>query len=637
MVVDEQAQISVLRFPECVRLRKEMYLTDPNHCVYEIVDNSIDEHAAGRCNAIAIAIVGDEVIVEDDGNGIPVTKSEDPEYAHLSQAEVAYTVLHAGGKFGKAGGYKTNTGGLHGVGASCVNAVSDKVNLIINTGGKQYQVDFAKGVITNGLHKVGPAKEGQTGTEVHFVLDKEIWGEEQFDFKKIEKRIQQLAYLNPGLTLLLYFDSVDEEEQEIKLEKTFCYPEGIKDYISKLVKGKTTIADTAYFVKKITDEKVGDIEVSVAYTYTDGYSQDIKCFVNNIATEAGGDHLAGFKQGSYKAAEQYALESGAIKDAKAIESDDTREGMTAIISIKVKEPKFEGQGKSKIKMPEVRNAVKQATEEFMFDYLSKDANRAKRIMDKVLIAAKARLSAKRAREAARGQKEGMEGGLAAKLADCSEKDPALCEIYLVEGDSAAGSCKSARNRKTQAILPVFGKILNAEKSRYDQIITSVKLLDMLKALKCGIGDEFNIDKLRYHKIILFSDADVDGAHIQCLNLVFFYRYLRPIIEAGHLYIACPPLYKVAKKVGKKEEVVYLFSKEELEAYNTEGCTIQRYKGLGEMNPDQLWDTTMNPETRKLIQIEISDYEQAEEYLSLCMGKDVESRKAFIIENSSLVA
>jgi len=635
----EQAQISVLRFPECVRLRKEMYLNNPDHCIYEIVDNSVDEHAAGRCNAIAVAIVGanKEVIVEDDGNGIPIAPHKDPEYAHLSQAEVAYTVLHAGGKFGKAGGYKTNTGGLHGVGASCVNAVSETLNLVINTEGGQYQVDFSKGIIVNGLSRIGDAEEGKTGTEVHFVLDKEIWDEETFDFKKIEKRIRQLAYLNPGLTLLLYLDTIDEEGKEVKLQKTFCYPEGIKEYITKLAKGKTIISDTAYFVKKVTDDKAGDIEVSVAYTYTDGYTQDIHCFVNNISTEAGGDHLTGFKMGSYKAIERYALESGAIKDVKDIESDDAREGMIAIISVKVREPKFEGQGKSKIKMPDVRNAVKQVVEDFMFDYLSQDAVKSKGIMEKVLKAAKARLAAKRAREAARGQKEGMEGGLAAKLADCTEKDPALCEIYLVEGDSAAGSCKSARCRKTQAILPVFGKILNSEKSRYELVITNPKLLDMLKALKCNIGEDFNIEKLRYHKIILMSDADVDGAHIQCLNLVFFYRYLRPIIEAGYLYIACPPLFKLSKKVGKKEEVIYLFSKEELEAFDTEGYTVQRYKGLGEMNPDQLWDTTMNPETRKLVRVTISDYELAEEYLSLCMGPNVEARKAFIMENGSLVA
>jgi DNA gyrase subunit B len=634
---NEQAQISVLRYPECVRLRKEMYLTDPDHCIYEIVDNSVDEHAAGRCNAIAIAIVGDEVIVEDDGNGIPITPSPDPEYAHLSQAEVAYTVLHAGGKFGKAGGYKTNTGGLHGVGASCVNAVSENVSLIISTDGSQYQVDFAKGHIINGLHRIGDVEDGKSGTEVHFTLDKEVWGDEGFDFDKIEKRIRQLAYLNPGLTLLLYFDTVDKDGKEVKLEKTYCYPEGIKEYIGKLAKGKVVISDTAYFVKKVVDEKVGEIEVSVAFTYIDGYTTNVSCFVNNIATEAGGDHLTGFKMGSYKAVERYALESGAIKDAKDLESDDAREGMIAVISVKVKEPKFEGQGKSKIKMIEVRNAVKQTMEDFMFDYFNQDTTRAKAIMDKVLKASKARLAAKRAREAARGQKEGMEGGLPGKLADCSEKDPALCEIYLVEGDSAAGSCKSARDRKTQAILPVFGKILNAEKSRYDQVVTNPKLLDMLKALKCGIGNDFDLAKIRYHRIILMSDADVDGSHIQCLNLVFFYRYLRPVIEAGYLYIACPPLYKVSKKVGKKEEVVYLYSKEELDAYDTTNCSVQRYKGLGEMNPDQLWDTTMNPETRKLVRVTISDYELAEEYLSLCMGKDVETRKAFIMDNSDLVA
>lgn len=407
----EQAQISILRYPNNVRKRKEMYLNDPSHCVFEIVDNSTDEASAGHCNAIAVAIVGDEVIVEDNGRGIPVTPHKDPEYAGLSQAEVAFTVLHAGGKFGSKDGYQTNTGGLHGVGASCVNAVSESMSLIIRTGGKEYQASFAKGHITEKLRKTGVVEDGKTGTEVHFVLDKEIWGDETYDFKKIEKRMRQLAYLNPGLTYYLYFDSTDADGNEVKLEKPYCYPEGIKDYVNKLAKSKTALTDTAYFVKTMEDPKVGNIEVSVAYMYTDSYSQDIHCFVNNIATEAGGDHLTGFKMGSYKAIERYALETGAIKDAKDIESDDAREGIIAIISVKVKEPKFEGQGKSKIKMPEVRNAVRQITEEFMYDYLAQDSNRAKGIMDKVQKAAKARLAAKRAREAARGQKEGLEGGL----------------------------------------------------------------------------------------------------------------------------------------------------------------------------------------------------------------------------------
>ncbi len=427
--MSEQAQISVLRFPDNVRKRKEMYLTDKNHAIFEIVDNSVDEFSAGRCTAIAVVIIDNKVIVEDNGGGIPVTPHPDKEYKGMSQAEVAFTILHAGGKFGNANGYsKTPTGGLHGVGSSVVNAVSKYMNLIIHTDGKTHQLDFEEGVLKNKI-RVTEEDIEKTGTEVHFELDPKIWKDEKFDIKKIQKRARQLAYLNPGLTIYLHIDTNDKDESRVKIEEQYCYKDGIKSYVEKLLKGKTAICESSY-LKKTLD----DVEVHIAFAYTDGYSQDIYSFCNNIPTESGGDHLTGFKSGSYKAIETYAKENDFIKDISEIESDDSREGIIAIVSVKVVNPVFEGQGKSKIKMPEVRTAVRKISEEFFLDYLNQDTKRAKVIIEKALLSAKARNAAKKARETARGKQAILDNsGLPGKLADCQSKSPEESEIFILEG------------------------------------------------------------------------------------------------------------------------------------------------------------------------------------------------------------
>lgn len=621
---NEQASITVLRFPDCVRLRRHMYINSKNHAIDEIVDNCIDEHFAGRCDSISVEIINADgvevVIVTDNGSGIPVTKHPDPEYKNLTQAEVAYTVLHAGGKFGSAGkdGYKTATGGLHGVGASCVNALSSKLFLTTYQKGVVYEAVFEKGKIISNMQPISEYTEDFSGTQVKFILDDEIWGDEKFNFKHLAKRLKQIAYLNPKLTIVYSNEFTQEEE-------TFHYPEGVKSYVEKLSAEKSPLHSIEYY-----SDTIETFSIQCSFCYTQSFYPEIYSFCNNIATESGGDHLIGFNHGIQKAVNDYCIQNKLIKEDDKFEINDCLEGIVGVVSVIVVNPQFEGQGKTKIKMPGIRNAIKNYVAEKFFSYLDHHPEYVDAIVNRVLLAQKARISAQNARENARKTKDALQGNVKG-LADCQEKDPALCEIFIVEGDSAGGSAKSGRNRKTQAILPIFGKILNTEKSVFSKVLDNVKIGSLIKALKCGIADEFDIKKLRYHKIILLSDADVDGYHIQTLYITFFYRYYREIIENGYLYIGQPPLFKIETK----KEHWYAYSDEEKEKIiqgipNT-NYKVQRYKGLGEMNADQLWETTLNPEHRTLIRITLQDAEEAENMVTTCMSEDISSRKKFIEE------
>lgn len=621
------SQIQVLEGLEPVRKRPGMYIgsTGPrglHHLVYEVVDNSIDEALAGYCSDIYVSINEDgSILVKDNGRGIPV---EVHPKTGKSTLETVLTVLHAGGKFG-GGGYKVS-GGLHGVGISVVNALSEWLVAEVHHDGKIYSQRYEKGVATSEIKVVG--ETNITGTTITFKPDATIFDEVEYKYDTLEHRLRELAFLNKGVNIVLE----DKREDQEKIKK-FHYEGGLSEFVKHLNKTKTGIHDDIVYIEK----KVKDYMVEVALQYTDGYTENIYSFANNINTHEGGTHLSGFKTAMTKVVNDYSRKNGILKEKDSnLLGEDIREGLTAVISIKLPEPQFEGQTKTKLGNTAVRGVVDSVTVEEIGSFLEENPTTARIIVDKALRAQRAREAAKKARELTRRKSVLESTSLPGKLADCAEKDPSKSEIFLVEGDSAGGSAKQGRDRHSQAILPLRGKILNVEKSRLDKILSSDEIRNMITAYGCSIGDDFDLEKARYHKIVIMTDADVDGAHIRTLLLTFFFRYMRPLIENGYVYIAQPPLYKVKKQ--KKE--YYVYSDQELntllEQLGRSGIELQRYKGLGEMNAEQLWETTMNPETRTLLQVSIEDASMADEIFSMLMGDKVAPRKEFIEENARYV-
>jgi DNA gyrase subunit B len=623
------SQIQVLEGLEPVRVRPGMYIgsTGPkglHHLVYEIVDNSIDEALAGYCNNIEITIQKDNSIrVVDDGRGMPI---DNHPKLKIPAVEVIHTVLHAGGKFG-GGGYKVS-GGLHGVGASVVNALSCHMEVEIKRDGKVYKQIYEKGKTITKLEVTGTSKE--TGSMTQFWPDPEIFEEVLFEYGILEHRLREMAFLNKGVKITLSDEREGSEKSDI-----FHYEGGIKEFVKHLNKNKDAIHDDIIYFEYKSDEK----ELEVAIQYTDRYSELVLAYANNINTIEGGTHLIGFKSALTRVFNDYARKNKYLKDAdQALSGDDVREGITAIISVKLINPEFEGQTKAKLGNGFMRGFVETNTNNNLNAFLEENPKQAKSIMEKCVRAAKARDAARKAREMTRKNSALEKTSLPGKLADCAEKDPALSEIYLVEGDSAGGSAKSGRDRHRQAVLPLRGKILNVEKATLSRALSSDEIKNMITAFGCGIGADFDIEKLRYHKIIIMTDADVDGAHIRTLLLTFFYRYMTPLLEGGFVYAAQPPLFQLKKQ----KKIHYTYSDKEQEKMleklsETPGkIDIQRYKGLGEMDYNQLWETTMNYETRTLIQIMLEDATAADEIFTTLMGDKVPPRKKFIEDNARYV-
>ncbi len=625
----DASNIQILEGLDAVRKRPGMYIgsTGPrglHHLVWEIVDNSIDEALAGYCTHIDVKVLPENVIqVTDNGRGIPVDiVSKTGE----SAVEAVFTILHAGGKFdGKS--YKVS-GGLHGVGASVVNALSEFLKVEIKKNGKVYQQEYSRGKRLHNLQEVGVTEE--TGTKVTFKPDTTIFTETiSFDYEVLRVHLQQCAFLTRGLRIS-FSDSRDPEK--IK-SVSYCYEGGIKEYVSYLNKNKTPIHSSIIYV----NGEAENIEVEISMQYTEDYSSNIFSFINNIYTPEGGTHEEGFRTSLTRVLNNYGKANNLFRKDESFGGEDVREGLTAIISARHPNPQFEGQTKAKLGNTEVRRITSQILLEGMEIFLNENPNQSRAIIEKALLASRARLAAKKAREATRRKNPLETLGFASKLADCRSKDPSRSEIYIVEGDSAGGSAKQGRDSEFQAILPLRGKVLNVEKARFDKVLGNKEILSMIQAFGTGIGDEFNIDSARYHKIVIMTDADVDGAHIRTLLLTFFYRYMRPLLENGYIYIAQPPLYKIT--FNKRLE--YAYSDGELQKIletfpKSAKPNLQRYKGLGEMNPDQLWETTMDPKKRTLLQVNLDDAIEADAVFRMLMGDDVEPRREFIEENAVYV-
>lgn len=629
----DENQIQVLEGLEAVRKRPGMYIGSVSerglhHLVYEIVDNSVDEALAGYCTEINVEILPDNIIsVQDNGRGVPLGMHHKVKKPAI---EVVYTVLHAGGKFG-GGGYKVS-GGLHGVGGSVVNALSEWMSVESCNGDGLYQISFSRGKVTEELHKVKDQK--QTGTKVTFKADAEIFDTTVYNAETLIQRFREMAFLNKGLKITFW----DKREEESK-QMTFHYEGGLKSFIEFLNKSKDGLhKDVIYF-----ETEQNDVQVEIALQYTSAYSENILSFVNNIHTPEGGTHVDGFKRGLTKSFNDYARRFNILKEKDSnLAGEDIREGLTAIVSVRVLEPQFEGQTKTKLGNSNVTGIVNSVVLNKFGTFLEENPAVAKAILEKTMSAARAREAARKARELVRRKSALESTTLPGKLADCQEKDATKCEIYIVEGDSAGGSAKQGRDRRFQAILPLWGKMINVEKTRADKIYNNEKLSPVIVALGAGIGNDFNLEKLRYHKIILMADADVDGAHIRTLLLTFFFRYMRPLIDNGNIYIAQPPLYKLSKK-GMED--VYCYNDEDLEVkfkeleekgISRDSLAMQRYKGLGEMNSEQLWETTMNPESRILVKVELEDAIKADEIFTILMGENVEPRREFIETNAKYV-
>ena len=631
----DETQIQVLEGLEAVRKRPGMYIGSTSarglhHLVYEIVDNSIDEALAGYCTEINVTLNADHsVTVKDNGRGMP--HGIHPKMG-ISTIDVIFTVLHAGGKFG-GGGYKVS-GGLHGVGASVVNALSTKLEVEVHDGENIWFQSYKRGVPDGEVHTIG--KTDKTGTQVTFWADGEIFEETVYDYDVLLKRLREQAFLNGGIKIVF------KDDREDKKEEILHYDGGIKNFVSYILNDKKSRKDTLEEIHSdviyVSGEKNGSM-AEVALQWNNGYDEIIESFANNISTTEGGTHETGFKSALTKVLVEYGKKYKLIKDNEELTGEDAREGLVAVISVKLEEPQFEGQTKTKLGNSEIRGLVENMLREKLADFLEENPNVGKAIIEKALMASRARLAARRAREATRKTPLGS-STLPGKLTDCIVKDPTMTEIYIVEGDSAGGSAKSGRDSKYQAILPLWGKMLNVEKAREDKVYGNDKLTPVIQALGTGIGGEFNIEKLRYDKVIIMADADVDGAHIQTLLLTFFFRFMRELVETGHIYLAKPPLYKVSR--GKRSEVA--FSDEERDRISEElkngdanaKVDISRYKGLGEMDPDELWETTMDPKNRILLKVTLEDAQKADEIFSILMGDEVEPRRQFIEDNAQYV-